>query len=386
MNSRDYVFYIMAPDYTPLSSGRAALHKLCHQINSIGYKAFISSNITNASLFTPKFDAHLFNQHKNLGLNQIAIYPEIEFGNPLRVNTSIRWLLNKPNFFFPNWYGEIDPQDIYWYQDDEFKPGWLNSTKQTIWMIDRAIFNGSGIEDIERKNFILYKYRNKSGIKIPDWVSIGGEISIENFKTPAECAMLYKKSIALITQERTAAHAEAALCGCPTIFIDENKSYSPNILNSVFSIMSFDNFDLKEIIKSHAKSQIMNELYDAREKIDNDLLRINIENAINKYNHNMRSGGGYKPKSIQIDEINNFIDTGRLDLAADSLIKLKNLYPDCLRVSHIAALLLIKNRNYVEAAEILKDISNKLSRFNASDFFNKMEKQLFDELNFCLSH
>jgi hypothetical protein len=384
MNSKEYFFYILAPDYTPLSSGRAALHQLCHQINSLGYKAFISSNVTNESLFTPKFNMHIFNEHKNLGFNQIAIYPEIEFGNPLRVNTSIRWLLNKPNFFFPNWYGEIDFQDVYWHQDDEFSPWWLNSTKQTIWMIDRLVFNNNDDGAAERKNFILYKYRNKSEFKIPDWVSIGGEISLESLKTPAECATLYKGSLALITQERTAAHAEAALCGCPTIFIDENKSYSSNILNSFFSIMSFDNFDMDKIMKSHAKSREMNELYDAQLKIDNYSLSINIENAINKYNYNMRNGNGSKPKSVQIEEIKNYINLGKFDLATDSLIKLKELDPICLRTNHTIARLLMKNRNYPEAAEILKEIINKLSKFNADDFFDKMKRELSNELEFCL--
>lgn len=386
MKSSDYIFYIVAPDYTPLSSGRAALHQLCHQINNIGYKAFISASVTNSALFTPKFDIRTFNEHKKLGLNQIAIYPEIEFGNPLKVNTAIRWLLNKPNFFFTNWYGEIDLQDIYWHQDDEFKPWWLNSTKQTIWMLDRTVFNNFGEEVKERKDFILYKFRNKSEIKLPEWITIGDEISIEKLKTPAECAALYKKSIALITQERTAAHAEAALCGCPTIFIDEDKSYASNIINSLFSIMSYDNFDLDGIMKSHAKSALMNELYDAQLKIDNDALVVNIENAIDKYNYNFRNNYNSKPKSIQIEDVNDFVNIGRLDLAAASLIKLRELYPNCLRVKHIAARLLIKNKNYKEASELLIDIINKLNKFNASDFFYKMEKLLLMELSFCLSN
>ena len=381
----DYIFYVLAPDFSPFSSGGAALHHLCHQINALGYKSYISANVINNSLSTPKFNINTFNQHRAVGFKQIAIYPEIEFGNPLRVNTSIRWLLNKPNFFRSNWYGEVDPQDIYWHQDEEFKPWWLNSTKQTIWMLDREVFNNNHYSPLNRENFVLYKHRNKKNIEVPDWVLINDEISMENKKTPSECAALYKRSLALITQERTAAHAEAALCGCPTIFIDNDGLYSKGIINSIFSIMSFNDFDLNKIRYSNANSKIMNELYDKQVKIDHDSLMINLEVAIDRADNNECSLVGRKSKSIQIEEVKSLINSGRCDLAANYLIQLKRSYPNCLRINHLSAQILIKNRNYIQASEILKNILNGILKFESNEYLGGMERLILSELEFCTS-
>lgn len=118
-----YKYIITAPPYQEDSGGVIALHRLCDLINRCGGEAYLYP-------FVPSFDLHLHNVAQiglyakaifeatslsNYRINEgfrtpvlppkenfipgndcIVVYPEITFGNPLRANNVVRWLLHNP--------------------------------------------------------------------------------------------------------------------------------------------------------------------------------------------------------------------------------------------------------------------------------------------------
>ena len=71
--------------------GVVVLHKLCHDLNSIGERALITSPITHPALNAPFVGDAKFNKEE-----AVVIYPEIVMGNPLKAKHVVRWALNTP--------------------------------------------------------------------------------------------------------------------------------------------------------------------------------------------------------------------------------------------------------------------------------------------------
>jgi hypothetical protein len=83
-------FAIWAPGFTPFSGGILALHKLCHNINSLGEKAFLISDHKN-----PNWLGTLGSQN-DIDDSTFVVYPEIITGNPFNAKHVVRWILNTP--------------------------------------------------------------------------------------------------------------------------------------------------------------------------------------------------------------------------------------------------------------------------------------------------
>ncbi len=97
-SKRPQPYYIHAPDYRRSSSGIRVMHMLCDALNRSGQEAYISAGVLNPELITPRLSVDIIVQHRNQGLNPIAVYPEITDGNPLNCNTVVRYILNQPGF------------------------------------------------------------------------------------------------------------------------------------------------------------------------------------------------------------------------------------------------------------------------------------------------
>ena len=91
-------YIIVTPSYVPNSGGIIALHKLCHDLNQMGERAFLHHlNVdkknyfeTNRNYQTPIADENIIRS------DSIILYPEIVNGNPLNGKNIVRWLLNRP--------------------------------------------------------------------------------------------------------------------------------------------------------------------------------------------------------------------------------------------------------------------------------------------------
>ena len=108
-SARPNPYYIIAPDYRRNSAGIRVMHMLCDALIRSGYEAYISANILNPALMTPRLTSEVKALHKAQKIEPIVVYPEVVTGNPLAGNVVVRYLLNTPGFVGGNGiYGEDD--------------------------------------------------------------------------------------------------------------------------------------------------------------------------------------------------------------------------------------------------------------------------------------
>lgn len=92
-------FVIYAPgDYTPNGGGCIALHKLAHNIASLGEKSYIMTSKKNPDYLGEQVTEQ---QAIELCKDGIAIYPEVTCGNPFKAQKVMRWIL-----YYVRNYGE----------------------------------------------------------------------------------------------------------------------------------------------------------------------------------------------------------------------------------------------------------------------------------------
>lgn len=119
-------FVIFAPPYDPDVGGYIALHYLCHLLNELGHPAFLVPRFWSAEIspldseerlkalmaqreairqqpfvINPAWNTPIYRKPWR-GIAQrtdtVVVYPESEFGNPLRGRHVARWLLHDPGF------------------------------------------------------------------------------------------------------------------------------------------------------------------------------------------------------------------------------------------------------------------------------------------------
>ncbi|MDP3744221.1 MAG: tetratricopeptide repeat protein [Methylotenera sp.] len=283
------VFYIWAPHYTETSSGIKVLHLLCDRLNGLGYEAYVTTTNVNAKLKTPQITPELIEIHKQVGRLQIAIYPEVQMGNPISVPNVVRYLLNKPNFFLTtSWFGSFHQDERVLHYDDTFAIPWVASEGVRVQSVDRSIFTPPIDSNAKRSGFLVYSHRVAPDLdNIPDRCKPYQVISMDDPKSPKELAKLYQQSAGMIVYHKTAAVVEAMLCGCPVIFCS-----SRGLQKSSVFYNGYDDFacvwDFDEIAYEQAKKTInlFPAIYDANEKPDIQALAAAIGNIVSHFQLN----------------------------------------------------------------------------------------------------
>ena len=205
-------FLIHTPNYSHMHSGIRCLFLLCHHLNRLGYRAFVTGSGAPAALLAPHADAAFIARRRQKARNDIMIYPEITAGNPHGFRRVVRYLLNKQRTPF-------GPDDFVLHYADEFQTAGLPSRLLWIPLLDRAVFHPRNAPR-ERSGFLVYSVRHAPDLAMmPDWVQPHTLISKSQPRDPLALADLYRRSRALITWERTAAIGEAMFCGCPVILV-----------------------------------------------------------------------------------------------------------------------------------------------------------------------
>ncbi len=195
-----------------MHSGIRCLFLLCHHLNRLGYRAFVTGSGAPDALLAPHADAAFIAKRRRKNRNDIMIYPEITAGNPHGFGRVVRYLLNKQRVPF-------GPDDYVLHYADEFQTAGLPSRRLWIPLLDRTVFHARNAAR-ERSGFLVYSVRHAPDLAtLPDWVEPYTVISKSQPRDPPTLADLYRHSRALVTWERTAAIGEAMFCGCPVILI-----------------------------------------------------------------------------------------------------------------------------------------------------------------------
>ena len=236
-------YIIFAPSYNRTSGGVIVLNKLCHLINELGGNAVISplfqqykiskkdlsglKKLINKSIdglfrkyrTNPEFNTPIYKGE--VTDNDIVIYPELVFGNPLKAKNIIRWLLNQPGFFT----GEVfyGANELYFkfdhglVNDFHFHGSTLSNNILNILHIPYEIYNENNTQ--EPRVGVAYSIR-KDKIK-PKTYHPKDAILIDGL-SHEEIANIFKRVKQFISYDAYSAYSSfASLCGCESIVVPE---------------------------------------------------------------------------------------------------------------------------------------------------------------------
>ncbi len=239
-------YYIYTFDYRQSSAGIRVLHYLCHALNLIGEEAYVNCEVTNTKLRTLKLTDKIRAKHCNLGLQPIAVYPEVVHGNPINAPVVARYILNKPGYLGgDNCY---DPNELLFIYDSIFLPKDMEARSLFIPTVDPKIFNNLDNEfDKNRHGICFYanKFLSKGG-KLTDLVKAATDLTLRIPRSPEEIAAILRRSEVLYCYEESAISTEALLCGCPVFYVPSD-GFKPSSehLGDDGIVMSLDPSDLE---------------------------------------------------------------------------------------------------------------------------------------------
>ena len=225
-------YYIFTTHYNT-SAGVKVLHKLCHELNVLGYQAFIvlthfsyRKPLTLKSTLTPILTLEILNQHIRAGYEPIGVYHELIEGNKFGLPFIARYMLQFETKEKINTYLENEALFCYSKYLMEKMPTPNLENILFIPVANEALFNLENVSQ-ERKGSCFYasKFKKRGGILNEE---INNKTSVEilryGSKAPpqAEVAKIFKECEIFYSYEDSTLAIEAVLCGCPAIFIPNN--------------------------------------------------------------------------------------------------------------------------------------------------------------------
>lgn len=201
-------YVLCAPDYHHASAGIRATHRLVHELNEHGQRAY------TACAGNPVWNEPTWQG----GENCIVIYPEVVYGNPLGAPNVVRWVLNTPGYLG----GDVtyDPREIVYTWSHRFTLAPL----LTVNVMEHDLFYDNGhFRDTDACYMGKGNYRGVSELadtralphitRSPCWPS-----------TRLELASLLKRTGTLYTYDDcTAVVDEALACGCRVVLLPEGR-------------------------------------------------------------------------------------------------------------------------------------------------------------------
>lgn len=222
-------FVIHAPSYRDDSGGIIVLHKLCHLLNEAGFSASIVPNRVGTrstywrrlrSWFRNKtytthshYDTPLITQ-RDIDGNAVVIYPETDWGNPLRAKHVVRWLLHKPGFHT----GKVNygnDELLFIYDDHCMEPGYSIDQKNRLFVVSiNDAYHCHGVGDRHGSCYMLRKAGNARLVH-----PIDDSICVDGLSHADTAAVFRARKYFYCYDEFTLYSQFAALCGCIPIVI-----------------------------------------------------------------------------------------------------------------------------------------------------------------------
>lgn len=202
-------YYIYTPGWDRTSGGNKVMHYLCHALNLIGEECFVITDGINPDLYEYR------GRHAD-AIDGITIYPELYKDNPLGASRIVRYILSDRYK-----EDELDPHGMLYY----FSKSLAKGSNNVLFLpsINPKIFNlnGSGERRLE------YKYigRARGVSEIPESKD-AIEITMDFPSTQEEIAEMFKHARVFYCYTNSGLMQEALLCGCPVVFIQNEKTTS----------------------------------------------------------------------------------------------------------------------------------------------------------------
>lgn len=231
--SKSMVYLVYAPELVEWSAGIKVLYKLFEAIAASGRHVLL----INHGRSTLRYKIHIMRELMKLNRRYhqstfVAFYTESIIGNPLRVNTRIRWILNYPGLLGGS---ESFPDDIILSYTQNIARRFNEGDEMRSRVLFIPALNSSEIQNLvpalrwgDSKPYNLVyaqKYRSLGGK--PNFTGFSTkEISRFEKKSPnrAETLELIRNAQSLHVFENTTVITEAQLCGVP-VFCHRNEFF-----------------------------------------------------------------------------------------------------------------------------------------------------------------
>jgi hypothetical protein len=217
--SRHRPYYIATGEYIRQSMGFRAPFHLCHALNELGYEAYVTAKNPVPDLRTPTLTPEIIARHKEQGREAVAVYTEAMWGNVLRGDIVVRWMLNKIGL-------KVNPKnhpgELFFYWSWEYSPAPAFCHLQFPF-VDRGIFRTKLPESGNRNGFAYYanKYIKYGGYRVSEEAVSGGiSLCLDIPRTQQEIAEILRSVKYLVCYEESSLLTEAAYCGCERILVD----------------------------------------------------------------------------------------------------------------------------------------------------------------------
>jgi hypothetical protein len=219
MTNQSRPYYIVTGEWVRQSKGFQVPFYLCDKLNALGYEAYVTARKPAPDLNTPLLTPEILAGHRVQNRETIGVYTEAMWGNALKTDVVVRWMLNRSGRVVDAVLGAGE-LDYYWSE--------VYSTKQNpriLWLpcINRNVFNDAGVDDAQRQGFAYYahKFIRDGGGKIDARLRENGISLCQDIpRSHVGIADILRKVKVLYCYEDSAIFAEASLCGCTTVLIN----------------------------------------------------------------------------------------------------------------------------------------------------------------------
>jgi len=206
-------YLILTHDYRRNSAGIRALHKLCHALNRLGQRAWVTSRVVNEEWQTPVADPRTIEHIAQYG---VVVYPEVEDGNPLGAERIARFVLNVPGRIRPARFTEGEQTFAYC----ELLAKFLERVDGllTVPVVDHRVFHPWCLLPV--RIWTTYWVGKGSDVPRVPGTKRAIEITLDWPKSWANLAHLFRTSKWFYSyQPYSALIVESRLCWCPTVAV-----------------------------------------------------------------------------------------------------------------------------------------------------------------------
>jgi hypothetical protein len=296
-------FYVMACSYNENVGGTVVLHKLCHELNKLGFEAhmipirrsfdiklnnliipllkllkdFIVRSFpykTNSKFRTPvcRKKINFFDKHI------VVIYPENISGNPLNAKNIIRWFLHHPGYHEGEYsYGF---NELYFRYHSGIKvPSDLeistSSLELKIVHYPTEFYNKE--DQLPNRVGTAYSIRKGAGKRLVH--DLTNSILIDG-RTHKEISEIFKRVKIFISYDTRSAYSTfAVLCGCNSVIVpDEGEDineWMPNLRDRAGLAYGFEMLDAAALEHDKLEARVYQEIASNKVVVENFIAIVN---------------------------------------------------------------------------------------------------------------